>query len=513
VRDLLGGWLESLRQMRRTSHLSLAPVPAAVEESEPTGLDRRVDIRLPPSDLPWLNRVRLKYGPTVSLLDISRGGAHIETEAHRLEPGSTVVLEIAGDGPVIAVPAEVVRCGVVGIVPHTIYRGGLAFKRAIDLPAQVASGLDATHGSWNPLREQARLSVALMRRFDDVASNAEGSGRLQTGPSSLRVGADALAAVLSMLDSPAAQLADASLPKELCRLFSTVTDGLAQNVTPDALLRTIADRIRRAVPTRTIRLVETKTETPPSTDALSFDVPAEDRVLVRLLIDTWPGATLLEWHFEYLKAAAHILGLVRQLKIRVAATSAARIVTFAPAPAPPPKDPPRLKVAPPPPPDPAPQDLPSGWHRVVVRYTDGRLLKGYSREFVVTSTLIQVWPSPTAPANTVISVPLAFLKAVFFVKDFEGDPGHPEGIVAARAHGRIIAVTFLDGETIVGTTLNYNPEAVGFFVRPIEENNNARIFVASAAIRHVQFPSALSAEQAAAGNRFNSEAWLHSASA
>jgi hypothetical protein len=253
-----------------------------------------------------------------------------------------------------------------------------------------------------------------------------------------------------------------------------------------------------------IRLVETKSAATPSIEALSFDVPADgEPVFVRLLVDTWPGAALLDWHFQYLRAAAHVLGLVRLLKVRRAAAIAERIASSAPAPTPAPvrvQAAPLPKAAPIQAPDPQ-SDLPSGWHRVVVRYGDGRLLKGYSREFTVSSTVLQVWPSPKAPPATVISVPLAHLKAVFFVRDFNGDPVHVEGIAAARSHGRIIAVTFLDGETIVGTTLNYNPDAIGFFVRPVEENNNARVFVASRAIRHVQFPAALPSVDGAAEPR------------
>jgi hypothetical protein len=51
-----------------------------------------------------------------------------------------------------------------------------------------------------------------------------------------------------------------------------------------------------------------------------------------------------------------------------------------------------------------------------------------------------------------------------------------------------MTVTFLDGETLAGTTLNYSADALGFFLRPLDaKSNNVRVFVATQAIRQVQF--------------------------
>ena len=56
------------------------------------------------------------------------------------------------------------------------------------------------------------------------------------------------------------------------------------------------------------------------------------------------------------------------------------------------------------------------------------------------------------------------LKAVFFVKDFGGNPEyHDQAIVDEHIHGRKIAVSFRDGETIVGKTEGYNPTETWLF--------------------------------------------------
>ena len=85
---------------------------------------------------------------------------------------------------------------------------------------------------------------------------------------------------------------------------------------------------------------------------------------------------------------------------------------------------------------------------------------------------------------------MARLKAVFFVKDFNGNPSYQEQkTFAGRGQGgRRVEITFADGEVILGTTLNYRPDGQGFFVSPADPSaNNTRIFVVSTALRRVRF--------------------------
>ena len=132
---------------------------------------------------------------------------------------------------------------------------------------------------------------------------------------------------------------------------------------------------------------------------------------------------------------------------------------------------------------------PTSFQRIVVRYTDGTIAKGFSQDFHPSRPQFSLWPTITASPSerTVVHIPK--LKAVFFVKDFNGNPGYRERKqFAAQSQGRRVEVTFLDTEVILGTTLNYRPDGQGFFVNPVDQAaNNTRIFVVTAAVKRVRF--------------------------
>ena len=127
------------------------------------------------------------------------------------------------------------------------------------------------------------------------------------------------------------------------------------------------------------------------------------------------------------------------------------------------------------------------WQKVVVRYRDGRILRGYTRDFNVARPQFHFSLDPVSGDSLV--VPLTQLKALFFVRDFAGDPTHKEQrVFTVPPQGRKLEVTFDDGEVLLGSTLSYRPEAHGFIVHPADPHgNNIRVFVSSAAVRHVQF--------------------------
>jgi hypothetical protein len=62
---------------------------------------------------------------------------------------------------------------------------------------------------------------------------------------------------------------------------------------------------------------------------------------------------------------------------------------------------------------------------------------------------------------------LRHLKAVFFVHDLEATPADLDATPTAR--GRAVVVTFMDGEILSGTTLNYAVDGAGFFLSPHEQ--------------------------------------------
>jgi hypothetical protein len=133
--------------------------------------------------------------------------------------------------------------------------------------------------------------------------------------------------------------------------------------------------------------------------------------------------------------------------------------------------------------------LPKGWHRIVIRYLDGETIRGYSSDFHPSRKQFSVWPSLIAQPDECRVVHLARLKAVFFVKDFDGDPSYSERkTFDVPPHGRKLEITFLDSEVMVGSTMSYQASGSGFFLLPADpRSNNLRAFIVNGSTRHVRF--------------------------
>jgi hypothetical protein len=131
----------------------------------------------------------------------------------------------------------------------------------------------------------------------------------------------------------------------------------------------------------------------------------------------------------------------------------------------------------------------NGWNRIVVRYLDGHLLKGYCQDFHPARPTFHVSPATVGLDTTPVLVPMAQLKAIFFVRDFAGNPQRVERKEFEKTNqGRRIEVTFLDDEVLLGSTLGYRPDGTGFFVTPADsEGNNIRVYVLHGAIRHIRY--------------------------
>ena len=84
-------------------------------------------------------------------------------------------------------------------------------------------------------------------------------------------------------------------------------------------------------------------------------------------------------------------------------------------------------------------------------------------------------------------VELKDVKAIFFVKDFSGNPEHRSPAKDVPGPGRNLEVTFVDGEKIVGSTQGYDPKRLGFFLIPLDpDSNNSRIFIVSKNAREIK---------------------------
>ena len=129
--------------------------------------------------------------------------------------------------------------------------------------------------------------------------------------------------------------------------------------------------------------------------------------------------------------------------------------------------------------------------KVVVRYADGRIIKGYTQDFSPTNPSFHVHPFDPGTSMDAVDILVRDLKAVFFVRDFLGDPNYQERkefFEGARIIGKVLEVTFKDGEVIVGSSLRYDPERPGFFISPADpKGNNLGVFVVSQAVSKVRY--------------------------
>lgn len=128
-------------------------------------------------------------------------------------------------------------------------------------------------------------------------------------------------------------------------------------------------------------------------------------------------------------------------------------------------------------------------NRVVVRYLDGRVLKGTTQDFFPNRPQFHV---RRAGDSATVEVQVRELKAVFFVRDFEGNSVRKDlqGFIdgpGETTHGKKIAVRFKDRELLCGYSLSYSPDRAGFFVFPADKgSNNDRVYVVTRATTEVR---------------------------
>jgi len=125
--------------------------------------------------------------------------------------------------------------------------------------------------------------------------------------------------------------------------------------------------------------------------------------------------------------------------------------------------------------------------KIVVRYLDGRILKGTTRNFSPLKPTFQLnLQGKTTPQEITVSQ----LKGIFFVRDFLGNRLHRERKKVSsedKLPGRLVEVTCRDGEVLVGSTMGYDPGRPGFFLQPVDpKTNNIKVFLTSAGVAKVR---------------------------
>ncbi len=125
--------------------------------------------------------------------------------------------------------------------------------------------------------------------------------------------------------------------------------------------------------------------------------------------------------------------------------------------------------------------------RVVVRYLDGRMIKGTTEDFAPGTDQFTIL---TEKGETVRVQGFAGMKAVLFVKTLEGDRLHQEekDFAIASQFGRRTVVVFEDKEEMPGYTLPGQTEQPQFFLFPVDPKaNNAKVYVIREATTEVRF--------------------------
>ena len=137
--------------------------------------------------------------------------------------------------------------------------------------------------------------------------------------------------------------------------------------------------------------------------------------------------------------------------------------------------------------------------KTVVRYLDGRVVKGYAKEFDPNTFHLHLRQAPTGGDSEEVhtDVKLKDLKAIFFVRTFHGNPhcrARREFVEEESYGDRVgdrVEVTFTDGEVLRGFRIDHSPRRSGFFLLPPDPgSNNVMIFVVYTAVKDLFFFSA-----------------------
>jgi hypothetical protein len=132
--------------------------------------------------------------------------------------------------------------------------------------------------------------------------------------------------------------------------------------------------------------------------------------------------------------------------------------------------------------------------KVILRFIDGKMLKGYIQDLKIAEEYLYLEDE----SKHQLKVRLKELKAIFYVKKFEGDRSHQDKKVLTGTHpdAKRVFVKFKDGETIMGNMEGVIPWQKGFFLEsmkekaftivPVDESsNNTKILVVTTAVKDV----------------------------
>ncbi len=438
-------------------------------EPSPRGAERRADPRYTPADLRNRFAARHKYGESVTLVDLSIGGVQFET-ARVVRPDVDVVLEILDSRTreISHVVSRVLRANVAALNGGIRYRAACAFRRPLSHPTLLVPPAPPARPDGP---DYLKLELELKTIVDNYFRRTRTAGAAERRESS-----SVLQALMHL--RTAAERRRDPIDRQLGVLLAAMIPALQRHEPPDAVLRMLHTQLAQQLPLVAIHPSAEGDALSEGHESITLNVSVDASPAPIAITAEFPsGFGLDASQFRLLKVSAYLVGLIESWS---AATAKPR--TAAPGLR---QDEPSTSMTD----DAAAADLPLGWHRVVLRYLDGQLLRGYSNDFSADRAYLQFCPSVSCPADERMLVPIGRLKAVFFVRDLLGDRERVDPQTFDHTpRGRRVQVTFHDGEVLTGSTLNYKPNGQGFFILPANSRgNNIRAYVVAAAIKHMRF--------------------------
>lgn len=88
--------------------------------------------RMKPHEVPGLKSVELSQGTEVDIVNISRGGLLLETEA-RLRPDMTIMLKVVTTEGILRLDGTILRSSIYSLEGAPRYRTAIAFKQPLEL--------------------------------------------------------------------------------------------------------------------------------------------------------------------------------------------------------------------------------------------------------------------------------------------------------------------------------------------------------------------------------------------
>jgi hypothetical protein len=127
--------------------------------------------------------------------------------------------------------------------------------------------------------------------------------------------------------------------------------------------------------------------------------------------------------------------------------------------------------------------------KVVLRYTDGAIRKGYTPDFDPDRPTFHF--QEDAPGASPMEMGVDGLKALFLVRSLEGSPHYSERkefVEGDKSYGDKVEVTFGDGEVMQGSSMGYHPDRLGVFLMPPDpKSNNILVYAVLPAVERFRY--------------------------